>query len=150
HVLVLRVLVALDEVVALDELVVGRAEYLLLNPTFALVMYEVEGDGFRSRCRVEFDGNRHQTKGNRARSDCSRSHVAIVAEEFSNCRKVRKSFRRTKPSATEHERTNRSTLNLRIAVLRRSAKRSSCIVTMLAGATGICGSSSAACFAASP
>src|SRR6266852_3868057 len=47
HVLVLRVLVSFDEVVAFDELVVRRAEYLLFDPALALRVDEVEADGFR-------------------------------------------------------------------------------------------------------
>src|SRR5205814_3103385 len=79
HVLILCVLESLDQVGSLDELVVGRAKDLLLDPAFALLMYEIERYGFRGGCRVEFDGYRHQTEGNRARSYCARSHGRSVA-----------------------------------------------------------------------
>src|SRR5262249_51535611 len=132
-----------------DHLVVRRAEDLLLDPPFALLMYEVKRNGLGRGRRVEFYRDRHQTEGNRPCSDSASCHARIVAQEFSNCRKVRQSFLHTKLKEIGLAPMNPSALNPRIAVGQRSAERSSFIFTMLGGVIGICGSSSAACFGAS-
>jgi hypothetical protein len=68
-VLVLFVLVAFDDLRALDEAVVVGAERRLLDAGEALLMELVKGGVLGAGRRVEADGDRNQTKGQHALPD---------------------------------------------------------------------------------
>jgi hypothetical protein len=62
HVLVLRELVTLHQRAALDHLVAGRAQELLLDAPAALGVDLVEGDGFRRGGGEHLDRDRNQAE----------------------------------------------------------------------------------------
>src|SRR5262245_59893167 len=74
HILVLRELVAAHERRAIHDLVVHRAEGLLLDARAALGVQHVEGDARRRGGGVHPDGDRDQSERDRARADRVRRH----------------------------------------------------------------------------
>src|SRR5262249_32628995 len=72
--LVLRELVALDDLVPRDDLFVLRAPELLLDAITALLVQHVEGELLGVGGDVEPDGNGDEPEADRPRADRSRGH----------------------------------------------------------------------------
>src|SRR5690606_28555669 len=91
HVLILRVLVALDDLLFRDDLA-GTGRYVLLVLARAVAPVDlVEADGDRRfRGRIELDWDRYQSKSDRRGSEGSRSHSRIIYARIDGRNKKRK------------------------------------------------------------
>ena len=87
-VLTLRILVALDQVGAFDDLVVRRAVHLVLDPIAALFVKLVELHAFRAGRGVDLERDRHETERQGPRADGAGGHLAYDRSHLEEWRSV--------------------------------------------------------------